>query len=65
MWRSHLTLRSHACAPSCAGVFTALVRPLPGGRRCVRPSWRASDSSAGRPARAAFTLSLTSGASRT
>eukprot|EP00969_Alexandrium_andersonii_P011857 516873-Alexandrium_andersonii.AAC.1 len=62
MWRSHLRSNSRARAPSCAGAFTALARPLlPGGERCIPPSWRASASPAGRPARVApTTLSLTS-----
>eukprot|EP00969_Alexandrium_andersonii_P256776 11352230-Alexandrium_andersonii.AAC.1 len=54
-WRPHPSLHSQARAPSCAGAATALGRPLPGGRRCVPPSWRASGSSAGKPARAAST----------
>eukprot|EP00969_Alexandrium_andersonii_P197499 8725054-Alexandrium_andersonii.AAC.1 len=58
--------RSQACAPSCAGASTALGRPLPAGKHCTPPSWRASDSPAGRPVRAASTTrSWTSGASRT
>eukprot|EP00969_Alexandrium_andersonii_P066829 2946227-Alexandrium_andersonii.AAC.1 len=45
---------------------TALVRPLPGGKRCISSPWGASDSSAGKPARVAFkTLSSMSGASCT
>eukprot|EP00969_Alexandrium_andersonii_P240398 10612808-Alexandrium_andersonii.AAC.1 len=44
----------------------ALGRPRPGGRRCIPPSWRALGSSAGKPARAAFTMPRsTSGASCT
>eukprot|EP00969_Alexandrium_andersonii_P082126 3620704-Alexandrium_andersonii.AAC.1 len=66
MWRSHLRSHSLACVPSCARAFTALGQPLPGGRRCAPPSWRASDSSGGKQARAAFTMpSSTSGALRT
>eukprot|EP00969_Alexandrium_andersonii_P134200 5936229-Alexandrium_andersonii.AAC.1 len=61
-WRSLQRWRSQACVPSCAGASTAPGRLPPGGKRCAPPSWRASDSSAGR--RAAFTTrSLTSGAS--
>eukprot|EP00969_Alexandrium_andersonii_P068280 3011474-Alexandrium_andersonii.AAC.1 len=64
MRRRHLRSHSRACAPSCAGATTALARPLPGGKRCVPPSRRASGSSTGKPARVAFTtLSLMSGAS--
>eukprot|EP00969_Alexandrium_andersonii_P208220 9197740-Alexandrium_andersonii.AAC.1 len=47
--------RSQACAPSCAGAFTARGRLLPAGKHCAPPSWRASGSSAGRPVRAAST----------
>eukprot|EP00969_Alexandrium_andersonii_P113538 5018287-Alexandrium_andersonii.AAC.1 len=42
----------------------ALGRPLPGGKCCAPPLWRASGSPAGRPALvASTTLSWTSGAS--
>eukprot|EP00969_Alexandrium_andersonii_P252772 11171068-Alexandrium_andersonii.AAC.1 len=54
MWHSHLKSRSLACAPSCAGASTARGQPLPGGRRCAPPFWRASGS--GKQARAAFTM---------
>eukprot|EP00969_Alexandrium_andersonii_P018423 805052-Alexandrium_andersonii.AAC.1 len=64
MWRSYLRSRSQACAPTCVGAFTALGQLLPGGKRCTPPSWRASDSSAGKQARAASTMpSSMSGAS--
>eukprot|EP00969_Alexandrium_andersonii_P207352 9160852-Alexandrium_andersonii.AAC.1 len=53
--RSHLRSLSLACAPSCAGAFTALGQPLPGGRRCAPPLWRASGPSAEKQARAAST----------
>eukprot|EP00969_Alexandrium_andersonii_P264666 11698188-Alexandrium_andersonii.AAC.1 len=56
MWRSHLRSRSLACVPSCAGAFTALGQPLPGGRRCAPPFWRASGLSAEKQARAASTM---------
>eukprot|EP00969_Alexandrium_andersonii_P333399 14734324-Alexandrium_andersonii.AAC.1 len=47
----------------CAGAFTAPGLPLPGGRRCAPPAWRASDSFGEKLARAAFTMpSSTSGA---
>eukprot|EP00969_Alexandrium_andersonii_P049633 2178353-Alexandrium_andersonii.AAC.1 len=66
MRRSHLRLRSRARAPSCAGVSTALGQPLPGGKRCILPSWRAVALSAGTQARAASTMpSLMPGASCT
>eukprot|EP00969_Alexandrium_andersonii_P007464 325167-Alexandrium_andersonii.AAC.1 len=56
MWRSHQKSRSQARAPSCAGASTALGRLLPGRGRCKPPSWRASDLSAGKQARAAFAM---------
>eukprot|EP00969_Alexandrium_andersonii_P173174 7654972-Alexandrium_andersonii.AAC.1 len=57
MRRSHPRSHSQARAPSCcAGASTALGRPLPGGERCIPPFWRALDSSAGKPARAASTM---------
>eukprot|EP00969_Alexandrium_andersonii_P213949 9448257-Alexandrium_andersonii.AAC.1 len=52
MRRSHPRSLNLACAPSCAGACAALGRLLPGGRRCVPPSWRASGSPGEKQARA-------------
>eukprot|EP00969_Alexandrium_andersonii_P184859 8167328-Alexandrium_andersonii.AAC.1 len=47
--RSRRRLRNQARAPSCAGASTALGPPLPDGKRCIPPPWRALGSPVERP----------------